>query len=274
MKIYKINELKGLAKKAGYKMAALEDSSGKRLLPFNRINVTLDKQFGTIDDKLKSELVADGIYYVVMSNSIAGCKQPDRFAVNKGKVTEEQMQKAENTPIVIHSRAEETLSLSESIDMIRENANLKAENEVLKKTISELEAELEEAELNEGAEEKQPAWATFLMEQAPVLTGLANEYFAQNKRKLDLEERKIEMGVTGGSSKGRRIKERIKGRVEIVPGSQQHLDLIEKYFNEDNDEKLNIQLDKLEAANPDLYAKVCERLGIEIEEETEEEDTE
>jgi hypothetical protein len=268
MKIYKINELKGLAKKAGYKMAALEDSSGKRLLAFNRINVTLDKQFGTIDEKLKSELVQNGIYYVVMANSIAGCKQPDRFAVNKGRVSEEQMQKAENTPVIIHSGSTETLSLSESIDLIRENANYKAENEILKKTVADLERELEEADLGEGQEDKPPAWASFLMEQAPVLTGLANEYFAQNKRKLDLEERKIELGHTTNAPK----KKAIKGRVVIKPGSQEHLNLIEKYFNEDNDEKLNAQLDKLEAANPDLYAKVCEKLGIEIEEEEGEEE--
>jgi hypothetical protein len=272
MKIYKLTELKTLAKSGGYKMASLEDSQGKRMLPFNRLNVRLDTQFSNIDQKLRNELTPDGVYYVVLATSIAAAKNPDRYPVSKGKLTPDQVQNAQNTPIVIHtpvSKSEEMLSMGAALEYIQENANLKAQNAILQARVSELELQLEEFEGMEEGDKEQPGWEKFLQEQGPVFLGLADKFLEQRERKISLEEKKFaqQPKVPEGYKK---MTKSTGSQMKV--GSREHLDLIEKLYNEDKEEEMNTELDKLEAANVDLYNKVITALGLVDEEEEEEEE--
>ena len=69
MKTYSINQLKKLAKEQGYKLAALENQTGKRLQSFNKLTTKVDTQLNTIATRLQSEIYEDGIYTILLSRT-------------------------------------------------------------------------------------------------------------------------------------------------------------------------------------------------------------
>lgn len=264
MKTYNIAELKKIAKEQGYKRAALEGADSTRHLSFNAMTVKVDKQLDNIFTRLKSDVLPEGVYNVLMAHSIAKSNTPDRFVITKGKVSPEVVQAAAAQPQIIIKEVEKATSVltwEKALEMQNTISKLTAENETLKfqnnelqKQIEELEAEADESEgggLSEGAQ----GLASILKEQAPVLTALAERYF-------DLEEKKINLRAQQKPSTppqgGKRFK-RADSQMEI--GSKQHLDYIEKLFNEDS-ELLDSELDKLEAYNYQLYKEVMDKLGL------------
>lgn len=272
MKTYKITDLKRLAAEQGYKLAALENSQGVRILPFNQIKKSITLQLDKIPIRLKSELQDDGVYWVLMAHSINTAKNPDRYPIVKGKVNPEDLKEAEKktmplTPTVeIVTKSQEVLTWDAALEMQKKMSALEIENAILKDKVNKLEIEIEEYESDDeqGALNEQPSTSQnifkFLGESITGLTPVLDRYFDLQERKLKLEELRVQQKP----SVKRPVKQGIK---PIVAGTQEHLNLIEHYFNQNNDEKLFAELDKLEEVNPELYKAVCEKLQIEEEEE-------
>ena len=105
MKTYKITDLKRLAAEQGYKLAALENSQGVRILPFNQIKKSITLQLDKIPIRLKSELQDDGVYWVLMAHSINTAKNPDRYPIVKGKVNPEDLKEAEKKTMPLTAAA-------------------------------------------------------------------------------------------------------------------------------------------------------------------------
>jgi len=93
---------------------------------------------------------------------------------------------------------------------------------------------------------------SFLKEQSPVFISLADRYFNLEEKKIDLAAKKLDLTSL------QKTKTQPK---TITPGSREHLILIETYFNNGNEAALNKELEKLEAADKELFNKVTERLN-------------
>jgi len=260
MKTYSITQLKKLAKEQGYKFAALEDSTGKRIQAFNRPTIKIDSHLNTILKRLTSEIYDDGIYTVCCSRAINGMADSDKYNIVKGKL------KAENMPIttqVIDVKSNDVLTWESALKMQQTISDLKAEVQQLKfennLLQSEIDAVNESDNLSEGAAqngaELKSGAQTFLSETLPSLLPILDRYFDSEDKKTQL--RLLELQKT----KRPQIVKR-----EIVTGSQEHLNIIEHYFKTNQEDKLNIQLDKLEKANPNLYNEVLKKLGLDEEE--------
>jgi uncharacterized small protein (DUF1192 family) len=275
MKTYTIPQLKALAGKQGYKMAALEDSNGIRILPFNQAHkVTIAKHLEKIPQRLDSEIRQDGVYYVLMAHNIQGSKTPDRYPIVKGKVEPEVLAEVEKRALPL-TRAEivnqepsvrgwdAALADKEKIAMLSsELERVKAELNTATAKIEELEAELEE-EPEQLSEQQANPTVSFLKEQVPALLPILDRYFDLQEKKIGLEERRLN-GAARSAPAARK-----PGSRPLVPGSAAHLQVIRMYFNSGNDDKMNAELDKLEEANPEVYAQIIAELGLEPDNEQE-----
>lgn len=271
MKTYSITQLKKLAKEQGYKLAALENSTGKRLQSFNKLTTKIDTQLTTISNRLKSEIYEDGIYTILLSRTINNMQDPDRYEIVKGIL------KPENIAVTISEqvtpKAHEVLTWEGALKMQQEIADLRGQVQQLKFENNLLQSELDsidetETDLAEGTQhptELKSGTQTFLSETLPSLLPILDKYFEQEDKKLDLK--KMELAA--------KTKTRVQPiRKPIVTGSQEHLNIIEHYYKTNNEEKFDKELDKLEAYSEPLYIEVCKKLGIVIENEEEEEQEE
>ena len=270
MKTYSIQQLKKLSKEQGYKLAALENNTGKRVQSFNKLTTKIDTQLNTISTRLQSEIYPDGIYYVLLSRTINNCQEPDRYEIVKGVLTPEKIPVPINETIV-HTKAQEVLTWESALQMQKEIAELKSEVQRLKFENNLLQSELDsidENELSEGgsnnATELKSGTQTFLSETLPSFLPILDKYFDQEDKKLELK--KMELAA--------RTKQKIQPlRKPIIVGSQEHLNIIEHYYKTKSP-KLDKELDRLEEVNEPLYIEVCKTLGIVIEGEEEEEEEE
>lgn len=274
MKTYSINQLKKLAKEQGYKLAALENQTGKRLQSFNKLTTKVDTQLNTIATRLQSEIYEDGIYTILLSRTINNMQDPDRYQILKGQLKPEHVEIKEAPPI-LSTKAEEVLTWSSALAMQQQISNLTAEVRQLKFENNLLQSQLDAMEEEDNNLSESPGQntelksgtQTFLSETLPSLLPVLDRFFDQEDKKLELK--KMELAA--------RTKSRIKQqpiRKPIEVGSQEHLNIIEHYFNTKQEQKLDKELDKLEAVNEALYLEVCKRLGFEVEPGQEEEEEE
>lgn len=270
MKTYSINQLKKLSKEQGYKLAALENATGKRLQSFNKLTTKVDTQLSTIESRLKSEIYEDGIYTVLLSRTINNMQDPDRYQIIKGALKPDHVEIKEATPIV-HTKAEEVLTWASALQMQQQISNLTAEVRQLKFENNLLQSQLdavEDNELSEGTEtpgELKSGTQTFLSETLPSFLPIIDRYFDQEDKKLELK--KLEL-----LAKKNAVKNPIRKPIEV--GSQEHLNIIQHYFTTNQTDKLDRELDKLEQANEPLYLEVCKQLGFEVEPGNDEEGAE
>lgn len=96
------------------------------------------------------------------------------------------------------------------------------------------------------------------------LLPVAEQYFGLQQRKLDIEEKKLNL-----ASKGNMVK-KIKKR-DLQAEAEDLEEELRTLCDNDPDE-YNAYLDELEEEDPELYEMVCSVLGIEEEEEEEEEE--
>lgn len=260
MKFYTITQLRQIARDQKYKLAALQNSDGIRKQPFNTLKKRIDDQLSTIKHRIDSDVLPDGIYYVCMSQTINGTRDPDKFAIKKGKVNEEQIQNTKEI-VVLNDKSDNALTYESALAYQKEISDLKvkiAEQnmriEQLLDQVYELESEgLEEGEGKTGFDINQGI--KFLGEQLPALIPYLDKHF-------DLKEKELDFKIDQAKKKPEK-KETDSKRIQIVTGSQEHLNLIENLYNAQDEERLNKELDKLEAVNPEMYAQVMSRLDLE-----------
>ncbi len=274
MKTFTFPELKKIAVKQGYKLASLENDQGERLQFNNTLKTKIDTHLRTLEERLKSDLYPNGVYYICFAQSINKARNPDKYPIVKGKITKELSEqltvRETNKPQIITTVHTDVLTYEQALKMQQTISDLRAdvkslqlENEYLKQEIADMENE--EPELQEGNKTVSNI-KSFLDESLPSIMSVADKFFANQDRKLALEEKKLDMKKTVVHTAKRTL---------IEPGSQEHLALI-RSLNTSKDptsgERLNKELDKLEVANHAMYLKLCEELGITEEEEEEEED--
>lgn len=267
MKTYSIKQLKSIATQQGYKLAALENSKGERIQPFNKMTVAINKQLDTITNRLTADLFDDGVYYVLMAQNINKSKSADRYPTVKGKLNPDDLKEPIQTqPITIVHPSQEVLTYEAALNYQQTISDLKNEIALLKLERTSLQEQLQEAlDENElsGEEMKPSNLQTFLKEALPSVTPILDRYFDLEEKKLNLLQLKQERKPLQRTNS----REQHKKVIPIKTGSQQHLELIELYYNKKIDDKLSTELDKLEDFDFELYKQVCDKLGIEIEEE-------
>lgn len=272
MKTYSINQLKKLSKEQGYKLAALENATGKRLQSFNKLTTKIDTQLSTIESRLKSEIYEDGVYTILLSRTINNMQDPDRYQILKGVLKPEHIAETTPTPI-LNTKAEEVLTWSSALSMQQQISNLTAEVRQLKFENNLLQSQLDAMEEEEtsladspgGATELKSGTQTFLSETLPSFLPIIDRYFDQEDKKLELK--KLELSA---KARAKQATQRIRKPIEV--GSQEHMNIIEHYFNTKQEQKLDKELDRLEAVNEALYLEVCKKLGFEVEPGKEEEE--
>ena len=266
MKTYNIKQLKTLANQQGYKLAALENSKGERLQPFNNIKVVINKQLDTITNRLMSELFDDGVYYVLMASTINKTKSADRYPIIKGNINPNEIKEDKTNPITIVHSPEQVLTYQAALDYQQTISDLKNEIALLKlertNLLEQLQEALDENELSENTAPTENIMQTFLKEAMPSVTPILDRYFDLEEKKLNLLELKATRKPLQRQTNNT-IRQPQK-KIHIVTGSQQHLELIEMYYKKQMDDKLGAELDKLEDFNFELYKKVCDKLGIDI----------
>jgi hypothetical protein len=251
MKTYNFTELKKIIKDQNYISAALEDESGKRILSFNNPkNKLIDKQLIDIEKRLNAEIFEDGIYTVLMAIAINKQKIADKYHIIKGE------QKQDAKPQILEEKAANVLTWNAALDLHKELANLRAENETLRAENENLKDEICELEDNENSELSNPAanvnnFTTLLKEHAPTLIAIADKFFSLEEKKLEIKREELN------------IKNLHKPKPQtktILPGTKEHLVLIEFYYKNNNEDKLNFELNKLFEVNPDLYDQVIKKM--------------
>lgn len=273
MKTYTFTELKRICPQQGYKLACLESLQGDRLQPNNNIKKKVDQQLALLESRLKSELYQDGYYYIGLAQTMTKARTPDKYLIYRGKGVPPVLEE-NNTPQIIRDSkiittvSADVLTYESALKMQQEISDLKSEVKMLQLENEFLQSENEELN-KENLEEQIPAAnntveniKSFMNETMPTITGIMDKYFEQKDRSLNLEEKKLNL------QKQNTVSKPIIKRSLIIPASPEHIALIthlHKTDTEDSISKLEKELDKLELANSELYIKVCNDLGIEIE---------
>lgn len=152
-KKFKVEEISSLLMEAKPKYVCLEDSEGRRIIPFNTKDSPFKEHLIKICSRLKAKILNDGTYFVCYGESSAKGGAVTKIPYVKGEIPNPTL--AAGAPVTIIDRNEKPMSQEQIIELIKENANLKADNEVLRlqhKQDSESIAALEDeiAELDNG----------------------------------------------------------------------------------------------------------------------------
>lgn len=272
MKIYTLAELKKIVRDQEFKMAALRGPDGEKVVPFNRYKKTardLDDQFKIFETRLKGNIYPDGVYYVLLAHNINSARSPKEFPIKKGNVSIDELQEAEKkamplTPATI-VKHENVLTWESAVEMNKQIAELTAKVSSLEfenKQLLERIAELEEEEEDEGVLAEGSTGSTLLdglKSLLPTIQAGVEKHFELEEKRLNLRE--LELRSANSSQVKQPGPTPVKKLVRV--GSQEHLDFIEKLFVSeapDSEELLNIELDKLQGAKPELYEAVMQKL--------------
>lgn len=262
-KIYKFPELKSMCKAQGYKLACMENSQGIKVETNNNIKTNVEKHLSVLESRLKQEIYPDGVYYVCLARTIQQSHNPHKYAICKGKIDKSNLP-AINDRVNITTIQPDVLTWEKALEYNQTINELKYE---IKRKDDEISAlKLENSELLLDVEEEDEPEnkgllgengilakaGSFLKEQSPLFMRYLDKHFELKERQLALQENK-------GTGNGKR---QFK-KQEIEIGSKEHLAYIELLVKNNNQEQMDIELDKLEQVNPDLYKQVCENLGIE-----------
>lgn len=262
MRTYTFNELKKIAKDQNYKSACLENSQGNRVYSFNPQKVDIIKHLGLIEKRLTAEIIPNGCYYVCMANNVPRQKDPDKYPILKGS---KEAMSDPIVPIPYNPPTPEVLTWGEALKLHQELAQLREENKSQKTEIELLKAEIDEINTEALSDENTPSTVnnltTFLKEQSPVITGALDEWFKIKNRALNIEEQKIKTNGINPPTTGQNNPQ-LKRVINITPGSKEHLTLIEHWYNKGNEERMNIELDKLQAHDPEQYQSVLTKLNL------------
>jgi len=234
----------------------LKSMDGDLLVPYNKPNKSPEQQAKSIITRFK--LLGDGVYQLYACYSHSHSLKPDCFYLAKGKIKTEQLTEQPTTQPMRQTKEEKqsqnVLSLDSALTRIEEISKLRAENEVLKQRVRDLEIENNDMqseldELPELSEEKTGSdkvtnWLQTIM---PTLSPLADAYFQTQNRKLAIEEQKLQLNS--------RKKKTIRKKTQM--------DSLNNYPNIHNDAELDSYFDMIEKLSDEDFEKLCGVLSIE-----------
>lgn len=264
LKEYSLEQIKSLAK--NYLHCKIEDVNGRSVTSWNSIKMPIDKHLKECINRFTGETVEDGYYYFLMSRAARYNKDADKYLVKKGNPTTEPAHHQET-----HTSKNDLLSVTSALNYITQIAELKTENNRLilelqhaKDENAVLSAELEEYEREEADglnDNKASDTVSYLKETAPTFLAAMDKYFELQDRKLNLEEKKIEKGFF--SKPNAQPKQRVRREIKKFElGSDEHLNYIRLLYNNNQEEQMNKEIDKLETAHPEKYELICNELNL------------
>jgi hypothetical protein len=265
MKTYTFPQLKKISTEQGYKLAALENPQGEKVVSFNQIKTPIDKAFKTIETRLNSELNPDGVYFILLAHSITKSRTPDRYPLVKGKVSPETLVEVEKkqiplSPTIVYEKPE-VLTWDKAMEYMQKISTLETENRFLKMENASLLAELEDAENEALSEANAPVNSTqnWIEQIATILPSLADKYFELEEKKLTVEALKI-----GAKPKQQGQQQQTQNtKKQIAPGSQEHIDLIKYWYNSDAANaqyNYNLWMDRLQNFDQNLHDNLLQEL--------------
>lgn len=267
LKEYDQKKLEDLCKE--YKYLSIYDVNNKKIQPYNQQGVPIKEHFKICIKRLNSEAVPEGYYYFCFANSLRQSNSPDKFIYRKGNVSADALSDNQKFIFPNGSNKNDLLSVQSALAYITQIAELKTENNRLtmenKQLLDEntvLKAELAEADRSADAEEEGVGEGdgsladvkSFLNDQSPTIINFMDRYFELQEKKLNLQE-KIHVNGSGKAQHKRNIK-------KIEPGSAEHLNLIRTLYKNNDDDRMNKELDVLEEKNPEAYELICNELDI------------
>lgn len=265
----------------GFKSISLFDNEGNRLIQFNNSKVLIKDKVKEVQQRLK--IAPNGIYKLLAQFNYSNRTTPQIYYLNKGNVPEHNLsEQITITPQKLNtvSKEEKTtqnvVSLDSALTRIEELSKLRAENEVLKqrvidleKTVQELENELEEEPETMG-EQNTDAFGSWIEKIAPSLVPLADEYFKVQNRKLRLEEFKIMNNPNRvKTSKRQRPKQQSANNVYPDINNENQLNNFFDFLETLNEPEFNAICEDTEKNYPELYELIQTEFFEEEEEEAE-----
>lgn len=251
----------------GYKTFAVLDIDGNRLVSYNTSKVLPADKAKEIIQRFK--LLPDGIYQLLAQYSFHRTLKPELYYLKKGNAQSVNLQELQ--PIISPMKkskeektADNVLSLDAALSRIEELSKLRAECEVLRQRVKDL--EIENAELQSELDEKGDELAegetpnpvnNWLQTIMPTLAPLADQYFQTKNRALDLEQKKLEaLQHTGRKKKIIKTQPMDQSKYPDINNPSElngYLDYLETL----SDEQFNREVEQLGAEFPDLYEIVC-----------------
>lgn len=267
MKEYTFKEITDLSK--NYSLVCIQNDKGKKLVSWTPSTKKIATHVKECIDRIQLEIYPEGFYFFCFAQNRNGTKDNyDKYLYKKGNPKPETLHHPVQTN---NNNSQDILSVSSALGYIQKIADLNAEVSTLKMEIQRLkdenavlDAELEQAE-NEGLSDnnKPGELLEYAKETTPTLLSALDRYFELQEKKLGLEEKKItKIGTL------KKIEKRPVKRPDVVTGSDEHLNLIRKLYENKNEILLNKELDILEKADPDKYEKICIELNLFEEDES------
>ena len=266
IKEYTIKELQDLSK--NYKLCMIEGLNGIKLTTWNPIKIPIKDHFNKCVERFCSKITPDGYYYFCFSQAVRFNKDGStKYLIKKG--TPPQLEEKPHNEM--QNNKNDLLSVTSALAYITQIAELRVSLQVaemeLKRVKDEnavLEAEIEEYEREEGLSDNKTNGITeYLKETAPSLMALADRYFEHQDKKLNLEQQRIDKGINTPIQKENPPKQPIKRNIKVFEsGSEEHLNYIRLLYNNQNEEQLNKELNKIEITHPIQYQNICNELNL------------
>lgn len=265
LKVHTLKEIKEIAK--DYKFCTVEDINGKSIISWNRHDKKISIHLLECIRRINAQIIPDGYYNFLFTTSMGRVNDPDKYLICKGKPIIETPVLQNNAPQTNNQNKNDIISVEKALNYISENAKLDAKVEVLtaenlrlKEEIEVLKAELDASEaenetaLSEATPPTQTDTLSYLKEIAPTFLGMADKYFQQKDRSLDLEEKKL--------STQQVKKQTFKRPVILEVGSEAHINLIKDLYSKGNESAMNNELNKLEIKDIEKYNSICNELNL------------
>jgi hypothetical protein len=189
MKVYSIDQFKGIQDQQNYKYIGLFNAQGQTIIPINTNKTTTAQRLREIETRILSEALPDGYYFIKCKNTVT--KVPtDDYAILKGnKLSEDQ---PSITPVQVIEKPvfqPEVLTYEGALKLQINLERLKLENENLKREIEGLRSEIEENKLL--SEENEPSIIdnakSWLQEILSIGAPLLDKHFALKEQQLQLK---------------------------------------------------------------------------------------
>lgn len=264
MEIIQIKDLLKIAKDNSFKFVCLDDFEGNRIVPVNTpaTKLTIEGNISKIKTALNKPINKPGKYKVTFSERQgSNVKQHEYYIYKAAQLSDVH----HANHVVIHEpqeRIERALSFDKAIELNGELANLKAERLYLLEQIKqlqelneELEQELEELESKTSQLEETPknTLVDTLKEYAPSI-------FAYLDKSLQIKEQELSQNKIAPAPAPTPKK--------IVPGSDEHIKIIELLLAKEDYINLGKQLEKVKAINDELYFMLLEKYNLTFDEST------
>lgn len=274
------NEIKGRIENGTYKMVRLCNGKGEVIISYNKVSTKDNKfvleRFEYIKLKIDKDL-EPGEYQVQCKVTPNNNKLVDVYKIVK----------TESTAIIINDVEDKTneqeedmsgVDIKEHIKIIKENAENKAlikflemerdHYQKLYNSLAKTNPALSDGNPAETTESTAKIVTTGVTDALAGMMGLAEKWFEQGNKKLELEEKKLTSGKVKINKTMNTTKKKFK---TIEQQAEEVADAMQELY-EANPDQYEEEMDSMQDNNPELYELVCSILGVEEEGDEEEEE--